>query len=188
MLEPNNLKKGVIFKYRNSPVQVTEFSHTHKARGSATVTVKIKDLLSGGMQTLTFRASDKLESAELTRNTANFLYQEKNMAYFMDAQTYEQIVLTKDKIKDKLNFLKEGQLVTILEFEAVPIDIELPPKVELKVSETEPGIRGNTADGAGFKPATLESGYQINVPLFIKQDDVVLVNTETGEYVERVSA
>ncbi|MFH1713498.1 MAG: elongation factor P, partial [Candidatus Jacksonbacteria bacterium] len=95
--------------------------------------------------------------------------------------------LSKEKIKKQMNFLKEGTSVTLVEFEGNPIGIDLPPKVEFKVVETEPGVRGNTASGAPFKPAVLESGFKVDVPLFVKQNDVVRINTETGEYVERVS-
>lgn len=187
MLDPNSLKKGIIFKYRNSPALVVEFSHTHKGRGSATVTVKIRDLISDNVQTATFKAGDKLEEADLNRRSIDYLYQKGDMAYFMDNETYEQINLSKEKIKKQMNFLKEGTSVTLVEFEGNPIGIDLPPKVEFKVVETEPGVRGNTASGAPFKPAVLESGFKVDVPLFVKQNDVVRINTETGEYVERVS-
>lgn len=186
MLEPNNLKKGVIFKYRNNPVQVMDFSHTHKGRGSATVTVKIRDLITGSVQTLTFKAGDKLDEADLNRVSADFLYTDQNNAYFMESETYEQIECEKAPIKEKLNFLKEGETVIVLSFEGKPIDIDLRPKVELEVKETEPGVRGNTAQGSVEKPATLVTGYTLNVPLFVNQGDVIRVNTETGTYVERV--
>lgn len=187
MLDPNGLRKGTIFKYRNSPARVVEFSHTHKGRGSATVTVKIRDLISNNVMTATFKPGDKLEQVDLNRRSADYLYQKKDMAYFMDNQTYEQISISKEKIKEQLNFLKEGASVTLVEFDGNPIEIDLPPKVELKVAETEPGVRGNTADGAAFKHAVLESGFTTEVPLFVKQNDIIRINTETGEYVERVS-
>ena len=187
MLDHNSLKKGTIFKYRNSPVLVIEFSHTHKGRGGATVTVKIKDLISNSVQTATFKSGDKLEEADLNRRSADYLYQKGDAVYFMDNETYEQVILAKEKIKEQMNFLKEGDQVTLVEFEGNPIGIDLPPKVELKVVETEPGVRGNTASGTAFKPAVLESGFKVDVPLFVKQNDVVRINTETGEYVERVS-
>ena len=187
MLEPNNLKKGVIFKYRGNPVKVLEYSHSHKGRGSAVVTAKISDLITGSVQHLTCKAGDKFDEADLARREADFLYTDSTGAHFMEEETYEQIQIDKPRIEEKLKFLKEGQGVTVIYFEGRPIDIDLPPKVGLAVIETEPGVKGDTASGTAYKPAKLESGYVLTVPLFVKEGDVIRVNTETGEYVERVT-
>lgn len=186
MLEPNDLKKGVVFKYKNDPVVVLDFSHTHKGRGSAVVTAKIRNLITGSVQTLTFKAGEKLEEADITNVSANFLYRERKKVYFMNSENYEQIELEEDGIKEKLNFLREGEKVTVVEFEGNPIDIELSPKVDLKVTRSETGVRGDTASGTVHKLAVLETGYEISVPLFVKEGDIIRVNTETGKYVERV--
>jgi len=187
MLDPNSLKKGVIYKHDRAPVQVLNFLHTHKGRGSATVTVKVRDLITGSVQTLTYKAGDKLEEADISRKQADFLYSDVNTVNFMDINTYEQVSISKQNIADTLKFLKEGQKVTVIIFEGKPIDIELPPKVDLKVVETEPGTKGDTVSGTAYKPAKLETGHTVQVPLFINQGDVVRVNTETGEYVERAN-
>jgi elongation factor P len=188
MLEPNSLKKGVVFKYKNNPVQVIGFSHTHRGRGSAVVTVKGRDLITAAVQTFTFKAGDKLEEADMVRRSADFLYCDESFAHFMDTLTFEPRELEKDRIREKLKFMKEGATVTLLEFEEKPIDVELPPKVDLGVTETEPGIKGDTASGAALKLARLETGHELNVPLFIKQGDVIRVNTETEQYVERAGS
>ncbi len=186
MLEPNDLKKGVIFKYRGNPAIVLEFSHSHKGRGSAVVTVKIRDMITQDVQTLTLKAGDKLNDADTARAETDFLYIDANSAHFMDQNTFEEFTIDSARIESKLKFLKEGQQITVLMFEGAAIDIELPPKVDLKIVETEPGVKGDTASGTAYKPANLESGLILNVPLFVKTGDVVRVNTETGEYVERV--
>lgn len=187
MLEPNDLKKGVIFKYRGNPAHILEFSHSHKGRGSAVVTVKIRDMITGAVQTQTLKAGDKLDEADILRMSADFLYADNSSARFMEHKTFEERVIDRACIEPKMRFLKEGQPVTVLVFEGRAIDIELPPKVELTVTHTEPGVKGDTASGTAYKPAELESGYMLNVPLFVKTEDVIRVNTETGEYVERVS-
>lgn len=188
MFEPNDLKKGVIFKYKNNPAIVVDFSHTHKGRGSATVTVKIRDLITGAVQTLTLKAGDKFGQADLARKTADFLYKKGEMAYFMETEQFEQLELPITLIGEKLKFVKEGQQVIVIEFEQKPIDIELPPKVLLAVLETEPGVKGDTASGTAYKRARLETGLEILVPLFVKNGDRLRINTETGEYVERASS
>ena len=131
MLEPNSLKKGAIFKYQNSPYIVVDYSHTHKGRGSATVSVKVKDLISGNVLNLTFKAGDKIDEADLDRKTAQFLYKDSQGAHLMESETFEQMTLGLESVTDKLRFLKEGQEVTVLFFEDRLIDIDLPPKVAL---------------------------------------------------------
>ncbi len=186
MLEPNDLKKGVIFKHRGNPAQVLEFSHSHKGRGSATVTIKIRDMITGAVQALTLKAGDKMDEADTGKKSADFLYTDTNAAHCMEHETFEEIAIDRARIESKLKFLKEGQPITVLMFEESPIDIELPPKVELAVTHAEPAVKGDTASGTACKPAELESGFTLNVPLFVKTGDIIRVNTETGEYVERV--
>lgn len=186
MLEPNDLKKGVIFKYRGNPAQVLEFSHSHKGRGSAVVTVKIRDMITDAVLTLTLKAGDKLDEADTARASADFLYADANSARFMEHDTFEELAIDRARVESKLRFLKDGQPITVLMFEGRAIDIELPPKVDLKIMQTEPGVKGDTASGTAYKPAEVESGFTLYVPLFVKTGDVIRVNTETGEYVERV--
>jgi elongation factor P len=188
MFEPNDLKKGVIFKYKNNPAAVVDFSHTHKGRGSATVTIKIRDLITQSVQTLTLKAGDKFEEADLARKTADFLYKTDTTAYFMETEQFEQLELPIKIIEEKLKFVKEGLEVTVINFEQKPIDIEIPPKVVLTVAETEPAVKGDTASGTAYKRARLETGLEILVPLFVKNNDLLRINTETGEYVERANS
>jgi len=186
MLEPNNLKKGSLFKYQGNPVEAIKTTHTHKARGGATVCVKIKNLITNNVIELTLKSGKKLEPIKLIKQNVTFLYQDDKKVYFMDSKTYEQFSLDKTKFEKKIRFLKENFNICLLKFDDEIIDIELPPKIDLKVIQTEPGIKGNTADGKATKPAKLETNYKLNVPIFIKKNDIVRVNTETGEYVERV--
>ena len=187
MLEPNDLKKGVIFKYKDALLEVTDYSHTHKGRGSATVTIKVRDLLTNSVLTFNFKAGEKVEEVVLERRAAEYLYQDQTALHFMDTANFEQISVDKSLLDDKVGFIKEGQGVTLVQYEDRLIDVDLPPKVVLKVKSTEPAVKGDTASGTVFKPATLVTDYQINVPLFVKEGDLIRVNTETGEYVERVS-
>jgi len=187
MLSINDLRIGVTFKYEGEPYQVVKAQHLKMGRGGAVLQTKIKNLLSGNILEKNFKGSDKFEEAELNRQRANFLYQEGDNYFFMDRNTYEQFSLSKKQIGEKINYLKEGSEVDILNFEGQPINIELPPKIKLKVIQTGEAVRGDTAQGSVTKEATLETGYRLKVPLFIKNGDIVIVNTETGKYVERVN-
>lgn len=181
----NDLKLGTIILINNEPQEIIEAQHVKMGRGGAILRTKLKNLISGNVIEKTFKSGDKIAEAELVRLRAIFLYKEKNDYYFMDSQTYDQFSLTEDKIKKKAKFLKENQEVIILSHQDKPLAIELPKKVDLKVIEALPGVRGDTARGSVNKPVILETGYKINVPLFIKKGETIKVNTETGEYVER---
>jgi len=186
MLTINDLKIGVNIQLDNEPYIIIKSEHTHMGRGGATVRIKIRNLLNNKVLEKAYRQSDKIEEAELSRSKANFLYSENNLYYFMDPESYEQVSLSQETIGSKSNFLKEGQTVDILNFKDQPISIQLPSKVEIKVTHAEPGVRGDTAQGSVTKNATLETGAEIQVPLFVKEGDTIRVNTETNEYVERV--
>ncbi|MDZ7798749.1 MAG: elongation factor P [Patescibacteria group bacterium] len=186
MLGINNLKIGTTFKYKGEPYEIVKAQHVKMGRGGAVLQTKIKNLKTGQLLEKNFKSSDKFEEPDLSRSRVNFLYQEDDKYYFMDEKSYEQFSLTKDQIGEKTNFIKEGASVNLLNFEDKAINIELPIKVDLKVKETPPGVRGDTAQGSATKEAKLETGYKIKVPLFIKTDDIIRVNTETGQYVERV--
>jgi elongation factor P len=187
MLDPNELRKGAIFKYRDNPVTVLDFAHSHKGRGQAKVTLKIRDLIKGTVETLTVKSGDRIDEADVARTSADFLYTDKELAHFMDTKSYEQMDIPVDRVQKKLVFLKEGSTVDALLFEGTLVDIALPTKIELSIKETEPGVKGDTASGTAYKPAILETGFKVNVPVFMNQGDVIRVNTESGEYVERVS-
>jgi len=185
-MDINDLKRtGTIISLEDQPYIVIWSQHSHHGRGQAQIRVRLKNLISGKVIEKTFSPGDKIKEADIERSKANYLYQDEDKVYFMDNSTYEQFFLDKKMISGKEKFLKEGQEVDIILFNGRPINLDLPKKIDLKVVETVPGVRGNSATNI-MKPATLETGLKIKVPLFIKEGDIIRVNTETGEYVERV--
>ncbi len=148
---------------------------------------KLKNLISGSTIDFTFKGNDKVEQANITRSKAQFTYAQGNQYNFMDSANFEQFTLTADTIGAPKDFLKEGVQVDVINFDGKPINISLPIKLDLLVKETEPAVRGNTAQGSVTKPATLETGAKIQVPIFIKVGDKIKVNTQTGEYVSRIN-
>lgn len=186
MLDINDLKKtGVIINYENQPYQIIKSQHTHVARGGASLRAKLKNLITGQTLERVFTSSDKIISADIERSKANFLYAEGNKYYFMDNRSYEQFFLESKILAGQEKFLKEGLTVDVLLFNQSPVNIELPKKIDLKVSEAPPGIKGDSAT-TPTKNITLETGLKIIVPIFIKTGDIIKINTETGEYVGRV--
>ncbi|MEA2088634.1 MAG: elongation factor P [Patescibacteria group bacterium] len=185
MLNFNEIKLGSTLKFNNEPYIVIFAQHLKMGRGGAILKTKLKNLINGSVLEHSIKGSDKMEEADLERTKASFLYSEGSDYFFMDESDFEQFSLNKNILGDKVRFLKEGTIVNILNFEKKPVAIELPTKVELKVTSAPPGIKGDTAQG-GTKAVTVETGATINAPLFINNDDIIRVNTETGEYVERV--
>lgn len=159
--------------------------HSKLGRGGAILRSKIKNLLTGAILDITFKGNEKFEEAKMSRSRAQFTYKDAGKFNFMDSQTFEQFELDKNQIGTQGDFLKEGVEVDVLSWNGKPINISLPFKVDVKVVEAPPAIKGNSA-GAVTKQVVLETGAKINAPIFIKAGDVVKVNTETGEYVERV--
>lgn len=185
MLEVNEIKKGRYFKFKKNPYKALNVSHTHIGRGQATIKIKAEDLNSGAIIELSFKSGEKVEDLEITKKKGTFLYKDNEHCFFMDSETYEQIELPNKILGEYKNFLKEGEEVEIIYIDATPKNIEIPLKVKLKVIYTEPGIRGDTVQGSVTKQAKLETGYTLDVPLFIEIGDEIIVNTETGEYVEK---
>ena len=185
MLDMNDLKVGTTFKFEGEPFQAIKISHLKMGRGSAVVQAKIKNIRTGATLERNFKPSDKFDDLEIEKKKADFLYTEGSECHFMD-EDYEQFFLEKNLIKDQLAFIKEGNKVDILIIDGSPAGIELPPKVDLEVVEAPPAVRGDTAQGSVTKTVKLETGAEIQAPIFIKQGDVVRINTETGAYVERV--
>lgn len=182
----NDLKIGTVISHENEPFQVLSAQHVQMGRGSAVLRTKIRGLVSKKVLEVAFKSGDKIEAAELDRTKANFQYQDGDDFIFMDNESFEQFNLPKDQIGQISDFVSEGSDVEVLKFKGKPVTISLPPKVELKVTSAPPGVRGDTARGNVTKQVTLETGHVIDTPLFVKEGDVVRVNTETGEYVERV--
>lgn len=186
MLTINDLKTGTQFQLDGEPYVVLKFEHTHMGRGGATVRIKIRNLINGKVLERACKEGDKFAEAELERAKASFLYKQNDEYYFMNEETFDQFFLGENQLGLQAKLLKDGQEVQILNFRGNPISVALPPKIDLKVVSAPPGIRGDTAQGSVNKTVMLETGLELQVPLFVKEGDLIRVNTETGEYVERV--
>lgn len=184
MLSINDLKIGTKIIFNHAPFQVILAQHSKLGRGGGILRAKMKNLTNGTVIEKTFAGQEKVEEAHLETRASQFLYHDENEYFFMDSDSFEQFTLNKSQLGSLANFLKEGENVGILYFQENPINIQLPIKINLKVTYTEPGFKGNTASTV-TKPATLETGAQVKVPLFIKENDEIVVDTRTGEYVER---
>ncbi|NPV42467.1 MAG: elongation factor P [Firmicutes bacterium] len=185
MISTNDFKTGVTIELDGEVYVVVDFQHVKPGKGAAFVRSKLKNVKTGGVIEKTFRAGEKIPRAHVDRKDMQYLYNSGDLYYFMDMETYEQIPLQEEQLGDSIKFLKENMQVTVMFFDGVSIGVELPTFVELEVTETEPGFKGDTATG-GSKPAKLETGAVIQVPLFIEIGDVVKVDTRTGEYISRV--
>ena len=184
MLSLNEIKIGALLKIADEPYAVIKADHHKMGRGGAVLKTKLKNLLNGNVIEKTFQGNDKAEAAETETNQANYLYKTETEACFMNNESYEQFSLPLEQIGDKLKFLKESMDVDILYFQGQPASLKLPVKISLKVISSPPGVKGNSA-GNVTKAVQLETGAQINAPMFINEGDMVIVNTDTGEYVSR---
>ncbi len=185
MISTNDLRSGVVIEVDGVLYRIVEAQHVKPGKGSAFVRVKMRRLSDGALIDTTFRAGEKVKQAYLEPKDMQYLYNDGEFYYFMDTHTFDQVAVPAEVIGDAVKFLKEDMEVRMYYYQGSPISVELPTFVELEVVETDPGVRGDTVSG-GSKPATLETGAVIQVPLFIKIGDVVKVDTRTGEYVERV--
>ncbi len=185
MLEFSDLKLNKIINLNNQPYKIISAQHSKQARSGAVLRTKLKNLITGDVLEKTFNGNDKAEEADLERTKASFLYRDQNNFYFMDQDNFEQFSLANDLINEQANYLIEGTIVDVLKFNNKIVSISLPTKMEFKVISAPPGIKGDTA-GSATKQVTIETKAQIKCPLFVKEGDLIKVNTETGEYVERV--
>jgi len=186
MIQATDLRAGVTFLSDNKPYRVIKYNLIKMGRGGATVRVTARDLLSGTVEDKTFSSNVKVEEVTTSKRKLNFLYSDKSVATFMDPESFEQVEIPVEVISDELPYIKEGESVDILFWGDKPLSIDIPPKVTLKVVETAPGVKGNSATNV-FKPAKLENGLEVKVPLFVKEGDLVRVDTRTGAYVERAN-
>jgi len=186
MFDAGELRKGLTIELEGGLYKVVDYQHIKIARGSAQVRLKLKDIRAGHTVERTFQASERFRKARLERRNVQYLYEEGGLYYFMDNETFEQTPLDADMLGDTLNYLKEGISLELLTHKDEPVGIELPVAVELVVSETGPSFKGDTAT-AGNKPATMETGIIVQVPMFISTGDTIKVDTRSGEYLERVS-
>ena len=187
MADTSDFRNGLIIKFKNDLYGIVEFQHVKPGKGGAFVRSTLKNLKTGRVLENTFRAGEKVDVVRVERRKYQYLYSEGEMLVCMDNETYEQINVSKEFFSDGLKFLKESEEVEILFNGSEIISVEIPIFINLKVVETEPGFKGDTATGA-MKPAKLETGTQINVPLFINEGDILKVDTRTGEYSERVKS
>jgi len=183
--EASDLKKGLKVILDGNPHIVTEFQFSKPGKGQALYKCKLKNLISGYTLERTYRSGDKFEPAMLEETRMQYLYKDTEGYHFMDTKTFDQIQMTEDNLGDGKKFIKENMEVAVLLFDGRPISVELPTFVELQVIKSDPGVKGDTATNV-TKPATLETGYDINVPLFVEEGEFLKIDTRTGEYVERV--
>ena len=184
MVSAGDFRNGVTLEIDGQVVQILEFQHVKPGKGAAFVRTKIKNVMTGSVVERTFRPTEKFPSARIDRVDMQYLYADGDLYNFMDVNTYEQIALSTDVVGDALKFVKENETVKVCSYNGKVFSVEAPLFVELEITDTEPGFKGDTATGA-TKPATLETGAQINVPLFVNQGDRVKIDTRTGEYLSR---
>jgi len=180
-----DVRNGTTFELDNSVFKVVEFQHVKPGKGAAFVRTKLKNVITGAVLERTFNPSEKLQGAEIEKRDMQYLYNDGDLYYFMDNENYEQMPLNKEQLGDSLKYIKENMSVKVLSFKGKVFSVEPPMFVELEVTYTEPGFAGNTTTTSG-KPATLENGSEILVPLFVNIGDVIKIDTRTGEYMERI--
>ena len=185
MVSAGDFRNGVTLEIDGQVVQILEFQHVKPGKGAAFVRTKLKNIINGGVVEKTSRPTEKFETAHIDRKDMQYLYSDGDLYNFMDMETFDQLAVNADVVGDSLKFVKENDTVKVISHEGNVFAIEPPITVELRVTETEPGVKGDTATGA-TKPAIVETGAQIMVPLFVNQDDVLKIDTRTGEYLSRV--
>ncbi|WP_026487545.1 elongation factor P [Caldanaerobius polysaccharolyticus] len=185
MISAGDFKKGVTIELDGQIYTVVDFQHVKPGKGAAFVRTRIKNVVTGAVIERTFNPTEKVEEAHIERKDMQYLYNDGTFYYFMDTETYEQLPLSRDVVEDAMKFLKENMIATVKSYKGKVFSVEPPTFVELEVVETEPGFKGDTATG-GSKPAKVETGAVIQVPLFVDVGDVIKIDTRTGEYIERV--
>lgn len=185
MISAGDFRNGKTSEIEGTVYQILEFQHVKPGKGAAFVRTKLKDIKNGGVIERSFRPTEKFPEARIDRKDMQYLYQDGDLYYFMDNDTYEQIALGSELIGDALKFVKENEMCKVCSHNGNVFSIEPPLFVELQVTDTEPGFKGNTATGA-TKPAIVETGAQVNVPLFVENGEVIKIDTRTGEYLSRV--
>ena len=184
MVVAGDFKNGITFEMDGNVMQVIEFQHVKPGKGAAFVRTKMKNVITGAVVETSFNPTAKFENAYVERKEMQYLYKDGDLYYFMDMETYEQMPLNESQLSDNFKFVKENEMVKIVSYKGNVFSVEPPTFVELAVTETEPGVRGDTATNV-TKPATLETGAVIKVPIFINEGDLLRIDTRTGEYLER---
>ena len=184
MVTAGDFRNGVTFEMDGNVYSIIEFQHVKPGKGAAFVRTKIRNVISGAVTEKTFNPNDKYPTAFIERKDMEYLYNDGDLYYFMDSETYEQLPISPDVLGDNFRFVKENMVCKVLSYKGNVFGIEPPNFVELQVTETEPGVKGDTATNV-TKPATLETGAEIKVPIFINEGEMIRVDTRTGEYMER---
>ena len=184
MISASDFRNGITIEKDGSVLEIIEFQHVKPGKGAAFVRTKLKDIINGGVTETTFRPTEKFPQARIDRKEYQYLYQDGELYAFMDTETFDQISLGKDIVGDNMKFVKENDMVKVNSYNNKPFAIEPPMFVELEITDTEPGFKGNTATGA-TKPATVETGAQVSVPHFCNIGDVIKIDTRSGEYLSR---
>ena len=185
MISAGDFRNGITIEMEGNIFQIIEFQHVKPGKGAAFVRTKLKNIKSGGVIEKSFRPTEKFPQARIDRKDYQYLYADGDLFYFMDVETYDQIALAPDSIGDALKFVKENEMVKMCSHNGNVFAVEPPLFVELRITDTEPGFKGDTATGA-TKPAVVETGATVYVPLFVEQEDVIKIDTRTGEYLSRV--
>ncbi len=185
MISAGDFRNGITLEMEGSVYQIIEFQHVKPGKGAAFVRTKLKNIISGGVVEKTFRPTEKFPQARIDRVDMQYLYSDGDLYYFMNTETYDQIALNDETIGDALKFVKENEMVKVCSHNGNVFAVEPPLFVELEVTDTEPGFKGDTATGA-TKPATVETGATVQVPLFVETGDKLKIDTRTGEYLSRV--
>ncbi|MHB0870345.1 MAG: elongation factor P [Chloroflexota bacterium] len=185
MINVGDIRKGIIIELDGQLQQIIDFQHIKMGRGSAQVRLKFRNVRTGQVTDRSFQATEKFQRVRLDHRTVQYLYSDGDQYHFMDTESFDQIVLTRELLDDAVNYLKENISLELLSYNEQPIGVELPITVDLKIEHTEPGFKGDTATG-GTKPAVLETGLTVQVPLFVNQGETIRVDTRTGSYLERV--
>lgn len=184
MVTAGDFRKGLTVEMDGSVYIIVDFQHVKPGKGAAFVRTKIKNIMTGAVLERTFNPTEKFQNAIIENREMQYLYNDGELYYFMDTENFEQLPLSKESVEDAISFIKENMNVTIRFFKGNPFAVLPPNFVELEVTATEPGVRGDTAN-AGTKPATVETGFTLQVPLFINNGDRIRIDTRTGEYMER---
>jgi elongation factor P len=184
VISAGDFRNGITLEVDNNIYQIIEFQHVKPGKGAAFVRTKLKNVINGGVVEKTFRPTEKFPQARIDKKEMQYLYADGDLFHFMDTATYEQIALNGETVGDALKFVKENELCKILSTNGNVYSVEPPLFVELRITDTEPGLKGDTATGAQ-KPAIVETGSTVYVPLFVNQDDVIRIDTRTGEYLSR---
>lgn len=185
MISTGDLRKGIIVEIDNQLFSILEYQHQKIGRGSAQVRMRLRNVRTGSISDTTVQAGSKFPRVRLDQRSMSFLYAEESAYHFMDQQSYDQIGLTAQQLGEAVNYLKDGMVLQVQFYEDEPVAVDLPITVELQITQTDPGFRGDTATG-GTKPATLETGLVVQVPLFVNQGETIKVDTRSGTYLERV--